>query len=222
MRRSTFIRGLTSALIASGLAACASAPQPDSNATSTVSAQASIPKTSVSDESNEQLLRLAKEQGESYQKALDYMVHQQAQDGQETRAGDYIVGYAIEAAEGYYEPHDHSLEYKTSDRSTENNTHVEVVVRDGADGRFVPNLTIHGTLIGSDGKEFGTKEIPFMWHPWLYHYGENWRVPSSGTYKLRVVIDPPKYRRHDQMNGARYTQPVVVTFPNVKIKTGTK
>lgn len=175
-----------------------------------------------SDESNQELLALAREQGASYQKALDYMVHQQAHDGATLRAGDYLVGYAMEMAEGYYEPQGDKLTYLPSETSSRMNAHLEVTVRDGADGRFIPYLDIQATLIDEQGREVGTKAIPFMWHPWLYHYGENWRVPGSGKYTLRVRIEPPRFRRHDEVNGARYAEPVTVEFKNVRIDVGEK
>jgi uncharacterized protein involved in high-affinity Fe2+ transport len=61
-----------------------------------------------------------------------------------------------------------------------------------------------------------------MWHPWLYHYGENWRVPGSGDYRMRIRIDQPAFRRHDVQNGKRYREPVTVEFAHVPIRVGTK
>src|SRR5205823_4373556 len=98
----------------------------------------------------------------------------------------------------------------------------EVSVRDGADGRFIPGLTVVATLIGPDGQEIGTHEQPFLWHPWLYHYGRNWHVPASGIYTLRIHIEAPEFHRHDKENGTRYAEPAEVEFRDVKIKTGQK
>lgn len=212
---------VSSALIAL-LTACASAPQPETHAISVTSALAKIPSAEDSDEATKPLLRLAREQGEAYQKALDYMLHQQAVDGREVRAGDYIVGYAVEQAEGFYEAHGEKLKYRRVDRSGEVNVHVEIVVRDGRDGRFVPNLKVKATIVDEAGKEIGTKDEPFMWHPWLYHYGENWRVPVHGPLTLKVAIEAPEFRRHDSVNGARYLQPVIVEFKDVHAKRGQK
>ena len=96
------------------------------------------------------------------------------------------------------------------------------LVRDGADGRFVPGLSVSATLIDADGNEVGTHEQPFLWHPWLYHYGRNWKVPGDGMYTLRVRVEPPTYARHDKKNGVRYREPVEVEFRGVKIETGQK
>lgn len=139
----------------------------------TASPPARIPPQVVSDEADQDLLRLAREQGAATEKALAYMLHQQAVAGQETRAGDYLVAYAVEYAEGYYEAHGDAMRYEHTEGSSAVNVHVEVCVRDGADGRFVPGLTVHVALFDAQGRELGEKVVPFMWHPWLYHYGEN-------------------------------------------------
>ncbi len=57
------------------------------------------------------------------------------------------------------------------------NLHVEIAVRDGADGRFVPALRVTATLVDADGTELGEHEHPLLWHPMIYHYGRNWKVP---------------------------------------------
>ncbi|HEY2734214.1 MAG TPA: iron transporter [Polyangiales bacterium] len=181
-----------------------------------------IPPMQDSDEADQTLLRLAREQGAATEKALEYMLHQQAVAGQETRAGDYLVAYAVEYAEGFYARAGDELSYQRTDASAETNVHVEVCVRDGADGRFIPGLNVYATLFDAQGHELGTKREPFMWHPWLYHYGENWRVPGSGDYRLRIRIEQPDFRRHDVQNGRRYRGPVTVEFTRVPIKAGQK
>jgi hypothetical protein len=174
------------------------------------------PPMQESDEATKKGLRLAKEQGNVYQQALDYMAKEVAQ-GSKKPVGEYLVGYAVEEAEGMYEPQDGQLQWQ---EPTDTNTHIEVAVCDGADGRFIPGLTVYATLIDSTGKEIGTHQQPFLWHPTLYHYGRNWKVPEDGEYTVR--IETPNFSRHDKIDGKRYTQPVEVEFTNVKIKTGQK
>ena len=70
--------------------------------------------------------------------------------------------------------------------------------------------------------EIGTHHQPFVWHPWLYHYGRNWRVPGDGEYILRIRIEAPEFPRHDRVNGRRYATPVDGEFPGVMITTGQK
>jgi uncharacterized protein involved in high-affinity Fe2+ transport len=68
----------------------------------------------------------------------------------------------------------------------------------------------------------GTHQVPFLWHPWLYHYGRNWQLPGDGEYTMRVRINAPTFMRHDPENGIRYAEPVEVEFDSVKIETGVK
>jgi hypothetical protein len=77
-------------------------------------------------------------------------------------------------------------------------------------------------VIDQNGQKIGSHPQPFLWHPWLYHYGLNWTLPGDGVYTIQVHIDPPTFPRHDKKNGQRYTQPVDVSFEKVKIKTGQK
>lgn len=177
------------------------------------------PPMQPSDEANREQLRMAKEQGDAFERAVKHMTTKEADAGAEKRAGDYLVGFAVEHAEGMYHFEDGKLNWQEPQNE---NLHVEVVVRDAADGRFIPGLTVHATLVDANGKEVGTHLQPFLWHPWLYHYGRNWRVPGDGEYTLRVNVDPPKFSRHDKENGKRYAQPVEVEFTGVKVKTGQK
>lgn len=176
------------------------------------------PPARPSDEANEAQLRLARAQGEAFGMAVRAMTEVEAR-GAEQRAGDYLIAYAVEPAEGMYHLEGGQLRWHAPQ---DENVHLEVVVRDGADGRFVPGLAVRATLIDGEGREVGTHEQPFLWHPWLYHYGRNWRVPGDGEYSLRVRIEAPAFMRHDRTNGQRFAAPVEVEFAGVRIETGQK
>lgn len=184
---------------------------------------ASIPEPAKpgtpSDESTEEQLALAREQGSAYGRAVAEMATAEADEGSQIEAGDLLVAYAVEAAEGMYVWEDGQLQWQ--DPNTEN-AHIEVVVRDACDGRFIPGLDVAVSLTAEDGTEVGTHEQPFLWHPWLHHYGRNWTVPGDGRYRLAVHIKPASFMRHDKQNGARFTQPVDVEWPSVSIETGQK
>jgi hypothetical protein len=171
----------------------------------------------TSDEADPRQLELAREQGASYRRALEHMASVVADDGGIQPAGEYLVGYAVEEAEGMYEWADGELVWHDPDGE---NLHVEIAVCDGSDGRFVPGVTVTGTLVDPDGNEVGTHEHPMLWHPMLYHYGRNWTVPADGYYTLHVRIDPPTFMRHDEINGRRFAEPVETTFQNVKVQRG--
>ncbi len=175
------------------------------------------PMDPTSSEADEKQLELARKQGETYREALDHMAQDVAHDGGTKTVGQYLVGYAIEEAEGMFMWEDGGLQWQDP---ADENLHVEIAVCDASDGRFIPSLTVTGTLIDPDGNEVGTHEHPLLWHPMLYHYGRNWVVPSDGEYTLKVHIDPPTFMRHDEINGCRWTEPVDVEFTGVKVQRG--
>lgn len=170
-----------------------------------------------SSEADAKQLELAREQGAAYRKALDHMARSVAHDGGTREAGDYLVGYAIEEAEGMYMWEDGELVWREPE---DENLHVEIAVCDGADGRFVPGCKVTGTLIDPDGNEVGTHEHPLLWHPMIYHYGRNWTVPADGTYTLKVRVDPPTFMRHDEVNGCRFKESVETVFEGVEVERG--
>lgn len=176
-----------------------------------------MPPMKASDEATRLQLGLARAQGVAYAAALKHMVTFVADGGREVQTADYLVGYAVEKAEGMYHLRAGKLHWMEPKRE---NVHVEVTVRDAADGRFIPGLKIYATLIDAKGREIGTHVQPYLWHPCLYHYGRNWRVPGDGRYTLRVRFDPPGYHRHDKLNGRRFARGADVVFKNVEVKTG--
>ena len=68
----------------------------------------------------------------------------------------------------------------------------------------------------------GSHLQPFVWHPWLYHYGRNWQVAGEGEYSLKVNIKALDFPGHDEKNGERYGDDVNVEFEGVQINTGQK
>ena len=178
--------------------------------------EAKRPPMKESDEATDEQPELAREQGRAYVDALEHMVGEVANGGGEQRVGEYVVAWAHEEAEGMYRLVEGSLEWQEPD----GNIHLEVSVRDAGDDRFVPGLDVTLTLVDSDGEEVGTETMPFLWHPWLYHYGKNWTIPGDGRYTLRVRIEPPEFMRHDEKNGTRYADPAEVEFADVELETG--
>ena len=178
------------------------------------------PPARPSDEGDRHQLALAKQDGAAYREALQYMVDEVAHTGDYKRAGDYIVGYAQERAEGMYHLRGPG-QLEWVEPAKNQNCHLEIAVLDGADERFIPGLTIQATLTRQDGgKQVGPVTVPFLWHPGLYHYGIDLAVPGDGAYTLQVHIDAPTFPRHDKVNGKRYAEPVDVEFRDVQIKTG--
>ncbi len=180
---------------------------------------AHVPPMRSSEESSAEQLELARAQGAALEAALEAMDRESDSGVHRKRAGDYEVAVAVEEAEGVWTRRDGDLEWRDPQEA---NCHVEVCLRDAADGRFVPGLRVVVTLVSPDGDIVGTHEQPFLWHPWLYHYGRNWTVPSGGAYQVLVEVDAPDFGRHDHENGRRFGEPVEVAFDGVEITTGAK
>jgi uncharacterized protein involved in high-affinity Fe2+ transport len=162
-------------------------------------------------------LALAENQGEALGKALHEMAANVAQEGKEIAAGNYLVGYAVEKPEGLYVRENGELTWQ---EPQDKNIHIEISVRDAGDGRFVPALDVELAVYDADDNLIGMHQQPFLWHPWLYHYGRNWKLPGAGQYTFHVTIDAPNFPRHDKKNGRRYADPVEITFRGVNIETG--
>jgi Fe2+ transport protein len=161
-------------------------------------------------------LEAARAQGDAYGRAFEIMIGSVAQGGDQQRAGDYLIGYAVEEAQGVYELVGGDLVWREPDDA---NVHIDISVRNGRDGRFVPGLSIWVTLIDGQGREVGHLVHPMLWHPMLDHYGRNWRVPGDGHYTLLVRVELPNFPRHDRVNGRRFLQPVDVEFRDVEVMT---
>ena len=170
-----------------------------------------------SDEGDKKGLELGRAQGEALTRTLRHMTEEIAHDGREVQSGEYLVAYAVEEAEGMYVPKNDKLEWAEPD---DENAHIEIAVRDAADGRLVPCLKVEATVIDREGNEIGTHEMPLLWHPYLYHYGRNWTLPADGRYTLKVRFDAPTFARHDEKNGHRFLKGAEVTFNDVKVKRG--
>jgi uncharacterized protein involved in high-affinity Fe2+ transport len=177
------------------------------------------PPMDTSEESDRGQLRLARRQGDALREAVDAMNEESDSGVLTQRAGDFEIAVAVEEAEGMWEPQNGELEWHNPE---DENCHVEVCVRDAADGRFVPELDVTVTLVDPDGNELGTHAQPFLWHPWLYHYGRNWTVPEEGEYRIRVRVEAPRFARHDHENGCRFREAVEVEFGGVQIEPDQK
>jgi hypothetical protein len=177
------------------------------------------PALRKSDEGDEVGLRLGQSQGKRFGCALRHMLEDIADGGEEIRSRDYLIAYAFEKAEGMYVRQHNGLVWQAPQNE---NIHIEIAVRDGADGRLIPTLDVDVTLIDKSGKEIGTHRHPLLWHPYLYHYGRNWRIPGDGVYSLRVRFPAPRFHRHDRKNGNRFRDGADVTFKNVALKTGSE
>lgn len=138
-----------------------------------------------------------------------------APDGTERKtSGDYEISYRVEPAKGLYQFSAGHLEWK---EPQEENVHLDVLVRDARDGRFIPGLHLVATLLDSRGGRAASTHLPFVWHPKANHYGANVKVPESGEYLLQVHVYPATFDRAGKEEGQRFLADVHVSFENVRI-----
>ncbi|MDG4824826.1 iron transporter [Asanoa sp. WMMD1127] len=176
------------------------------------------PPMEESNEATRDELRVAREQGDAYGHAIGAMADE---DGAATaRAGDYLVALVNEEAEGMYMLDDGVLVWREA--APDANVHLEVAVADAGDGRFVPGLRVHVDVERAGKPILTNVELPFLWHPFLYHYGGNAKVPDAGPFEVTVRIAAPTFMRHDPVNGKRYDSRVDVRFENVTFANGRK
>jgi hypothetical protein len=214
-RRHLLVGAGTAAFLAAATTMTARA-QDASPVPSPAASPAAVPSEVPSDEATAAQLALAKQEGDLYGQALAMLAQEATVVTQ--NAGDFAVSLIAEQAEGLWKLKDSGLEWTDPGSS---NAHLEVAVRDAGDGRFVPGLNVSLSLTAPDGTDVGKHRMPFVWHPWIYHYGLNWKVPGDGDYTATVHIDTPTFSRHDQTNGNRYAAPVDIDY-TITIKTGQK
>lgn len=162
---------------------------------------------------------LALVQGNTYTLALDEMKDEDVYAS--TVQDDYIISLACENAEGMYMYNNlRKLHWMIPEPSE--NQHVEIVVQDKDDKRFLPGLEVFCKLLDEDKKVVANLHIPFIWHPFLFHYGMNTSIPKEGKYRAEVTIQKPSFHRHDEEVGKRYEKDVTVTLGPVHLKPGRK
>ena len=166
---------------------------------------------------------LVQAQGDAYHEALTAL-YEDANSGASQLAGDYRVGYAADYALATWE-RDESGKFAydiDTEESTQLNAHVEATVQETRTGRFVPGLRLTATLATRQGGALGTHELPFEWHPWVFHYGENWRVPRAGFYRLHLHGEAPAFRRYGREAGRVFAHGFDVNFDSARVLTGAK
>ncbi len=175
------------------------------------------PSKRSSNEATAEQLVLARQEGDAYRRAMQAMA---AEDrARSVRAGDFVLAIINEEAEGMYELDGGRLAWREA--APDANVHLEVAVADAGDGRFVPGLSVH-VDVERDGQRVVSADLPFLWHPFLYHYGGNAKVPDTGPFDVLVRVEAARFMRHDPVNGLRYAEPVQARFENVTFTNGRK
>lgn len=160
----------------------------------------------------------AEKQGKAFQEAIDFL-KQQTGKMDSSSVGDYVVYFTSESACGLYEVMpEGGLDWQPP--SPSENQHIEIIVQDKQDSRFVPHLNIFYELRDIDNNFISQDFLPFVWHPIVYHYGKNIEIPLEGEYKIKLTIKAPEFLRHDEMLGKRYESDVTIELGPIDMKPG--
>jgi uncharacterized protein involved in high-affinity Fe2+ transport len=212
MKASTVV----SAILCAAVSACTAPHLPIVDTAQGRATRAVKPLAVASNESTIEQLQLARAQGDAVGRALDWLMHAAGGPSAAMNAGEYQVAYTLTAAEGWWELRGGKLEWRSPGGN--GNVYLRVFVRDGADGRFVPGLNVKATVFDSSGNVMQELPLPFGWHPLLNAYGDNIALPRDGNYRIRIEIDPPRFRRHDPYTGDRFTQSTVAEFASAPVR----
>lgn len=68
-----------------------------------------------------------------------------------------------------------------------------VALFDQETGDRISNAKVHATVVGPDGAS-STKELESMVTSGVISYGNYFRVPDSGSFKIRIVIRRPNIK----------------------------
>lgn len=160
--------------------------------------------------------KLKQAQGQSYTDALNYLAS--IVDFSDSKSvDDYIITLAAEESEGLYFDVDNSGTISWQAPAKDQNQHIEIVVQDKDDHRFIPQLEITAELFDANGTSLGAKACPFLWHPYIFHYGSMWHIPAKGSYSVEITIKKPAFGRHDEVLGKRYLSDVTIRFDGVSL-----
>ena len=162
---------------------------------------------------------LTAKEGQAFQDAYDKLMSKDPHSKGEI--DDYIITASFEPAEGMYLMQtDQTLKWVTPGES--DNQHFEVIVQDKKDLRFIPYLYVVLKLFDEKENVVAEKEITFIWHPFVYHYGINGEIPREGDFIPEVTVRKPLFPRHDQVRGNRYAKDVTIRLASVHLKPGKK
>lgn len=136
--------------------------------------------------SNTTIPALAQQQGKADTAILDWVLANSGPVKGDARTGDLRIAFTVTPAEGWWDKAGGGK--LTWHDAPANNIHLRIFVLGFADGRFIPGLSLHATLIDSNNNEQSVP-VDFGWYPLMNAYGGNVPLESDGIYTLRVAIE---------------------------------
>ena len=138
---------------------------------------------------------------------------QQSASGEEKASGDYFVAYSLEGAPSAALAR---LRHKAPLEFGKENARLHVLVRDSRTGRLIPFLAPQASL-ETPGELHDKGTLAPMRHPWFNLYGRYLRLERKTSYRLRVTLEPPDFRRWGR-SSERFALPATVEFEGVSLK----
>ena len=167
-------------------------------------------------------MELAASEGSALDLPLAGMLRDPDASGSQIRSGDYKVSVVVQRARGDWEDRDGKLMFISPDSDIGPIAHMDVLVRDAASGRLVPGLSVRATILDSRKRAIDTYSMPFMWHPWMSHYGLNVPVPGNGRYTVRVRAEAPGFRRYGSSALKKFNKAIDAEVRGVRFVTAEK
>jgi uncharacterized protein involved in high-affinity Fe2+ transport len=169
-----------------------------------------------------QAVAIARQEGTATDRPIAALLRGANTSGSQLSSGDYKVAVIVQPARGYWEARNGKLSYVDSNNNVGSVVHMDVIIRDATTGRLLPGLNVRATVLNSRKKEIGTYAMPFMWHPWMNHYGLDVAVPENGRYTIRVRADAPAFRRYGSTALRKFNRVIDAEFRNVRLATPKK
>lgn len=147
------------------------------------------------------------------------IIRQSRRDSKIHEGADVRIGYGLAAPAPYYNFDGTTLSWR--EPNFHHTHYLFVTIQDAANGQVLPGCKVSATVTDGSGKDAPTSvTLHETWDPKLRHYGENVSIPETATTgTLTIRIQPPVYRRRDQLLGAFFSSPVTTTFPEVDLTT---
>ncbi len=167
-------------------------------------------------------IELARGEGDAVDLPLAGVLRDPDASGSQVRSGDYKVAVVVQRARGAWEDRAGKLTFTSPDSDIGPIAHIDVMVRDATSGRLVPDLNVRATILDSRKRAIDTYSMPFMWHPWMNHYGLNVPVPGSGRYTVRIRADAPAFRRYGSSALKKFNKAIDAEVRGVRFLTAEK
>lgn len=131
------------------------------------------------------------------------------------RIDDFIITVAVENSIGNYVKEGSELDWQDPEKY--GMQHFEVIIIDRDDKKFVPYLDVKVRIFDNNHALVTETEAPFMWHPFVSHYGFDVSIPDDGEYYAEVTIKSPEFARMHKSHGKKYSENITVKMAGFEI-----